>query len=187
MESVGYATHLARHDDGVSDVVMFMQADPLHHQVPYLLDVALKMISTGLFLSSGVRFLHLNQRRFLGGSHPCVHELLHNMGFTDQKPYASYCCNQFIVTREAISSAKPIDAGSTRKLLTEAGIKHQIAEDQTMVSSYEAARMLLNQELPIRCSQDTSHDARPGIHTSALYEHMWHVLFKVSEINSREF
>lgn len=47
---------------------------------------------------------------------------------------------------------------------------------------YEIARMLLDQEIPIRCSQDTSHDSRPGIHTSALYEHMWHVLFKVAHI-----
>ena len=44
--------------------------------------------------------------------------------------------------------------------------------------AYRQARKLLNQEIKIKCSQDTSHDARPGIHTSALYEHMWHVLFQ---------
>ena len=75
MESIVYATHLARHDDQQSDFVYFLQGDPFHHQLPFLFDVSLKMVRAGT-ASKYIDFLHLNNRRFLGSSHSCILEVL---------------------------------------------------------------------------------------------------------------
>eukprot|EP00392_Amoebophrya_sp_AT5.2_P019010 g19697.t1 len=185
MESVGYATHLAHFDDHGSDVLFFLQGDPLHHQVPHMLAVAIKMVTAGTFAGSGIRFLHLNQRRFLGSSHECVYELLAKMGFPEVQTFAGYCCSQFVVARSAV--LPPAGGGGqgehheTQSTTTPGGKTNIDGVGEVEVEAafaYRQARKLLNQEIKIKCSQDTSHDARPGIHTSALYEHMWHVLFQ---------
>lgn len=220
MESIGYAAHLARFDDGGSDAVMFLQGDPFHHQVPESLSAVLKTMTTGVYLNMGSDFIHLNERRFLGSSHECVYELLEKMGFPEATTFGGYCCSQFVVTRRAIFSAPRDEVGvpgdgdaaagnSSQHEVTVEDLQQYRKEIQQQLSGsselesvlayvdgdfqalsenkipvvyprsyhYEQARRLLNQEIPIKCSQDTSHDARPGIHTSALYEHMWHVLF----------
>ena len=43
---------------------------------------------------------------------------------------------------------------------------------------YEKARQILNNEVKTKCTQDVTHDDRPGIAISAMFEHMWHVLFR---------
>ncbi|CAD7935316.1 unnamed protein product [Amoebophrya sp. A25] len=250
MESLGYATHLAVYDDHSSDVLFFLQGEPMHHQVPQLLQAAVSMVQAGTFLSSGIGFLHLNQRRFLGSSHECVYELLEKMGFGEVQTFAGYCCSQFVVARENVlapeDSRKEVDeddnhdsvnnsnnnmigtssttsaskkdqksayssvlgdivrnvasaeaqetrvdvyalqrleeaathGGPQDKVITSLQNATRSTSTQQNAYGYRQARKLLNQEIRIKCSQDTAHDARPGIHTSALYEHMWQVLFK---------
>ncbi|CAD7923600.1 unnamed protein product [Amoebophrya sp. A120] len=184
MESIGYATHLAWFDDHKSDVLFFLQGEPIHHQVPDLLSVALQMVNAGTFPNS-VPFLHLNQRRFLGSSHECVYELLEKMGFPEKKTFAGYCCSQFVVPRKSVllpaSRRTDADVDARGQIKTGDVADHEsvgLGSSAENAFAYQQARKLLDQEIPIKCSQDTSHDARPGIHTSALYEHMWQVLFQ---------
>ena len=75
----------------------------------------------------------------------------------------TYCCSQFIVSRERITSHQPY-------------FYHNLV------------RVLLGDIKQKQCSQDDGHDNRPRIGISALLEGMWHTVFgEDHELPLREY
>ncbi|CAE6921384.1 Lsm7 [Symbiodinium sp. CCMP2592] len=148
MESLAYAAHLERRHGGYADYTMFLQGEPFQHAPRPLLGDILAAIHAGIY---NVPFLHLNVRRFLAGSSLCLRDLYMRL-FESEVPevFGSYCCSQFVVRSDRLHRSRTF---------------------------YQRINSILLGEMPLACAQDVKYDPRPGIAISALFEHLWHVIF----------
>ena len=91
----------ARHVLGISHYTILLQSDPQNHLFLSYLDVALRGISSGAY---NVPFLHLNFHRHVQTSTPCMRDVEAFL-FQQAAPttlLGTYCCSQFIVSRDRI-------------------------------------------------------------------------------------
>jgi hypothetical protein len=185
----------AHYDDGKSNAIIFLQGDPYHHATPGLLETIWQTLIHGTFHAMGSEslaggspqrpfFLHLNQRRFFGSSRHCVSNILEQLGLQKEQIFGSYCCSQFVANRAAVFHKSKDSGGESGVTVNSDGevtaSEGSDSEEGSLLLHpvYENARKVLNKELSYGCSEDTSHDSRPGIAVSAMFEHVWHIAFK---------
>ncbi len=89
MESLGYATYLARTPQAdIRNYTLFLQGDPNHHLLhPGILKLSLQALSIGMY---DVPFLHLNGMRFLSGGSVCGEELREFLQVTSTTNFRSF-------------------------------------------------------------------------------------------------
>lgn len=149
MESLAYATHMARRHGAFARFTLFLQGSPFEHMPRLLFENVLGSLQSGTY---DIPFLHLNSRRFLSGNSICLSDLYQRLFEGQDVPevFGSYCCSQFVVRSDRLMLR-------SREL-------------------YERVISFLIGTLPLLCQQDVGYDARPRIAVSALFEHLWHVV-----------
>lgn len=164
MESLAYTRHLRQVvDGGVSpaEYTLFLQAEPFKHLDRELLEGLLQALSARTLSNTNVRFLHLNNMRFTTVQSFCLMDVYKRLIPEPPDPhtlFGAYCCSQFLVHRERISKVPVATVRTVQGILG----------DPTEPRPRDLA-----------CVQDNSHDARPGIAMSALFETLWQVVFGV--------
>lgn len=161
MESLAYARHLRQVRDGEVDpaeYTLFLQAEPFKHLNKELLESVLAALSARTLSSSPIGFLHLNNMRFTTVQSVCLMDIYKRL--LPEPPraetlFAAYCCSQFMVHRNRLLA---VPSGMVR---TVQGILGDPLEQRPA---------------DLLCTQDNSHDARPGIAMSALFETLWQVV-----------
>ena len=101
-ECSGYLQHILTTFDDLADFTVFLHDDaPRHLQIPYMQTIG-KSMKRGLYQAP---FLHLNHERYAEMYTPCLantFEVIFGEKLTSR--LGTYCCGQFVVSRESIHS-----------------------------------------------------------------------------------
>ncbi|CAE7226690.1 unnamed protein product [Symbiodinium sp. CCMP2592] len=105
-ECSGYLKHLIEHYRDPADYTLFFQADAADHMHWGYLSLVMKALEQRSLATS---FVHLNYPRLITSMSPCRAEVFAQI--FDRPPkqkLGSYCCAQFLVSRERIQ-ANPLE------------------------------------------------------------------------------
>lgn len=101
-ECVAYLAYLTDWYDNYADHVIFLQGDAPDHLLPPYLNLVLAAITTNQFIDP---FLHLNADRHVYTQTPCLKAVYKQLfGKELDQLVGSYCCAQFVVSRDALQA-----------------------------------------------------------------------------------
>ncbi|KAF4739624.1 hypothetical protein FOZ63_033636, partial [Perkinsus olseni] len=96
---------LELHDDSASNHTMFLQGDALNHSPRGLLPMVMQSIAVGTY---SLPFLHLGDLRQVVSESSCRSWLVHRYSLHTDGVVSTYCCAQFIVSRDRIAEVPKV-------------------------------------------------------------------------------
>jgi len=153
-ECTAYLAHVVQtYSTGFADVILFVHGDPSAHTPFGLLNILLRGLALGTLRD--LEFVHLGAPRMVHTANPCQAGLFEAaMGRPQSAPLSTYCCSQFAVSRERITS-RPVEDYARMLQLVDGSIPDLCDRVGPAFERYRGARL--------------SH--------CYFFEFMWHAVF----------